>query len=1390
MQKKPALLTIKDSSKLLGISTKTLRRWEKSGKIQATRTAGGHRRFLLEDVNRLKKKKPQRQIHNLLSIENVSKDLGVSSKTIRRWEKEGKIESMRTVGGHRRFTTEAIQQVKNKKYQPVRPVKTISIPPKEIIKVIGQPLPLSPQEASILSLFNLKLISFVLVSSFLILIAIYPSNVELLIKKMAGIPIPEEELVSVPEEGDWLSILSAQGGLYEGDIGITGGVEITGSLDVSLTTNTKDLIVSSSASIYSLSVTSGLVVSGNEIINSSGKIPALNGDYFEDLDGENITNVDAHHLGGAAASSFLRSDQSDTAGATINFTATPGSTDVNGGPVYINPAASVSDYTLFGIALNGSQRFKVDAEGDVSITGDTTATGDLTVSGTIYGNGSGISGVTASSMPFSGITSATNTIAAMVVGNGASLTYSGTGTITASDLTCTDCLDFTEFADSLTLDANTDIALDALTYSTSGTGALDYNSTGQVSFAGNINAENGLDVTTADLTVGGASFFSVAQATGNITTAGDLAVNGENMTSSTAAFNLLNATPTTLNIGGAATTVSLGAATGTTTINNATTVITGNLDVNGSTNDIAGTLNLSGGALTSTGALTITPQANNNLNIVLATTGDFVVNADDLVVDTSEGRVGIGTTTPTNLLDVGGVVSSSFTGVVNIAQTHTSAYSTTAMSANGETGLYIQNTNNSSNFSSLRLSTRESQQSVWEISNVLTEAYVGDLTFKSRTGAATYSEQVRITSSGKVGIGTTDPGNKLDVRAARNSGIQLIDDTTGTEAITLSVQSALGAMYGGGAAGRRVIRSANDDFIIGTLDAKYLALGTNNTERMRILSGGNVGIGTTGPGALLEVSSDSDTKVPEIRITDTDTTAGSSAPSLTFYDTSTLLWAIRGTDSQGLLFRNSSDAIVMALTDSGDLQMDGDLSVDGAGDSYITGNVGIGTTNPGAKLEVYGAGQLTADLTDAGVRTDMLALNSNTTSTNSGGAIVFGNIQSVAADSIGMAAIKGLLASGAGNTTGSIAFSTRYSTADTALTERMRIDNLGNVGIGRTSATNVLEVEGTASKTDSGDWLVNSDIRIKRDVLDLENALDIIDLLRPVKFKYTDEYMEKHPSLENRYYYNFIAQEFQEVFPDSVKDSGENGILQLDSYNVRPYLVAAMQELNTKVNALELDLESGLVLGLDSELEIEAENTEGEETEVEEETNTEDTEEVIDNILARIDSLETEMLLLNSSLNLTSPSETTDSSFLTSLTVLGNSVLGDTVINGRLNIGILSFDNLAGSIDAIGPLKLQSLALAPIEFVGGAIEMDQDGNLDIKKGQIHGNDSFRGKITLEAGKDEVEVEKNWEKTPLTVVVTPTYTVAISISKVDENGFIIRVEKPPEEDAEIHWMALW
>jgi excisionase family DNA binding protein len=44
-----------------------------------------------------------------VSIKKASKELGVSPQTLRNWESEGKIESKRTIGGHRRYDLSKIR---------------------------------------------------------------------------------------------------------------------------------------------------------------------------------------------------------------------------------------------------------------------------------------------------------------------------------------------------------------------------------------------------------------------------------------------------------------------------------------------------------------------------------------------------------------------------------------------------------------------------------------------------------------------------------------------------------------------------------------------------------------------------------------------------------------------------------------------------------------------------------------------------------------------------------------------------------------------------------------------------------------------------------------------------------------------------------------------------------------------------------------------------------------------------------------------------------------------------------------------------------------------------------------------------------------------------------
>lgn len=126
------------------------------------------------------------------------------------------------------------------------------------------------------------------------------------------------------------------------------------------------------------------------------------------------------------------------------------------------------------------------------------------------------------------------------------------------------------------------------------------------------------------------------------------------------------------------------------------------------------------------------------------------------------------------------------------------------------------------------------------------------------------------------------------------------------------------------------------------------------------------------------------------------------------------------------------------------------------------------------------------------------------------------------------------------------------------------VKNSGLVGLGRDPTTNRLEVEGDASKTTTGSWLANSDRRIKTGLKRLENALEIIDQLRPVQFHYTEDYRRRH-GIEDITYYNFVAQDYEQLSPEFVKDSREDGLLQIDTYPAAIYAVAALQELHHMV---------------------------------------------------------------------------------------------------------------------------------------------------------------------------------------------------------------------------------
>ena len=122
-------------------------------------------------------------------------------------------------------------------------------------------------------------------------------------------------------------------------------------------------------------------------------------------------------------------------------------------------------------------------------------------------------------------------------------------------------------------------------------------------------------------------------------------------------------------------------------------------------------------------------------------------------------------------------------------------------------------------------------------------------------------------------------------------------------------------------------------------------------------------------------------------------------------------------------------------------------------------------------------------------------------------------------------------------------------------------------------------------------WSTTSDRRLKREIVDSTIGLDAINAVRIRNFRYvkkaepiveteTNEDGLEHERIvgydgENRYGLDpepvrvgVIAQEFQEVFPDGVKEN-LNGHLTVNPDSMNWALIKAVQELSAKVEALE-----------------------------------------------------------------------------------------------------------------------------------------------------------------------------------------------------------------------------
>ncbi len=97
------------------------------------------------------------------------------------------------------------------------------------------------------------------------------------------------------------------------------------------------------------------------VFRTSGKEHVIGANMY--VDGSLNANGDVIAGGALSVGTTL-----DVTGAAT-FTKVPTGTGVAQGSLYINPASATANYTLLGLAVNGSEKFKVDAEGDVIVGG-------------------------------------------------------------------------------------------------------------------------------------------------------------------------------------------------------------------------------------------------------------------------------------------------------------------------------------------------------------------------------------------------------------------------------------------------------------------------------------------------------------------------------------------------------------------------------------------------------------------------------------------------------------------------------------------------------------------------------------------------------------------------------------------------------------------------------------------------------------------------------------------------------------------------------------------------------------------------------------------------------------------------------------------------------------
>jgi hypothetical protein len=570
------------------------------------------------------------------------------------------------------------------------------------------------------------------------------------------------------------------------------------------------------------------------------------------------------------------------------------------------------------------------------------------------------------------------------------------------------------------------------------------------------------------------------------------------------------------------------------------------------------------GGLISAGAIYFgSDNVNQGIFGVLGGTGNVGTTLAEYLTVRDDGNVGIGTASPAKLLEISGA-----SGLDNSTPVH----------------FRITNTQSATNGSPFTDITKPAALISYYTPDTST-AGKGDVagigfrpesTIGGDTALCFYTdsdnaddnalqERMCITHEGNVGIGTNAPQGALHV--AGDSGSSNTSKVLGVHmGVYSSSYAHIEIVSSGSNAGWIDFKNGDtggngdhSDRIRG--GSGHLEFITNMSERMRIDSSGNVGIGIASPAAKFDVRGAShDPSIPTVHIGDNAADAGDyGMVNLVRHATSGgskahLAFIRSGNTVSAMGFHNNTNTLGIWTSFSGVTSTPA-ISINSAG------KVGIGTASPGNKLHIQGDsavvtsdpsgndyGQIEissssyAGWTNADRPTN-LKIGIDHTTGGLGSAFIQGVVDFV------NAGVPLLLCPGGGHV--GIGTVTPYAklhvngTGDVNIgaSERQYFRHGYNSGFGATTTSSGYGWGNSSIYAShsivSGDFFMSisgainsSDVRIKKNIVDADDAecLEVLRLLKPKKYQYKDEIKSGTEPV-----WGFIAQEVRETLPYATK---------------------------------------------------------------------------------------------------------------------------------------------------------------------------------------------------------------------------------------------------------------